>query len=441
MKRLVLFMVGVLMTAIIQPISAVAAAATPSISTQSSLPSGASLPDGFKLIEGQNNSWKIVPTATADSSSVATLEDAYLTSASAIGATPNRLVDYLNSFGMTVFSNSTLRGQGTYTGSLATGADLEIDAGSGLNLTNVAGHDYSAILNGDLIFAAGESFSLATTAPILFSGDHGFTGSGNVPWGLINWLKANADQVKAVPNFDQDYFTKLKTAVNTLATFYASQAQTATPTNPSYNQYTFTLDQAHYDTATNTYYFTMDGTSIKPNAVYDFAPAAGETIPADAKVVVNVTNDAHVTFEGATFNVDSVLNPNQILFNLPTASTVDTVNAGRNFNGIRILAPNALVQEQDATFTGTANIFGGESTNPFVPLPVVQGTVTIHYVDEAGTPIVAPTTLTRTIGDPYTTEAKNFPGYTLTATPANATGRFNTAPQSVTYIYRQAPSP
>ncbi|MFD1429344.1 hypothetical protein [Lacticaseibacillus mingshuiensis] len=244
MKRLVLFMVAVLMTAIIQPISTVAAAATSSISTQSSLPSGVTLPDGFKLIEGKNNSWKIVPTATADASTVATLEDTYLISASAISTDPNRLVDYLNSFGMTVFANSTLRGQGTYTGSLATGADLEIDAGSGLNLTNVAGQDYAALLNGDLIFAAGESFSLSTTAPILFSGDHGLTGSGTVPWGLINWLKANADQVKAFPNFDQDYFTKLKTAVNTLASFYASQAQTATPTEPSYNQYTFTLDQA-----------------------------------------------------------------------------------------------------------------------------------------------------------------------------------------------------
>ncbi|MFD1429345.1 choice-of-anchor A family protein [Lacticaseibacillus mingshuiensis] len=137
---------------------------------------------------------------------------------------------------------------------------------------------------------------------------------------------------------------------------------------------------------------------MKPNAVYDFAPATGETIPADAKVVVNVTNDDHVTFEGATSNVDSALNPNQILFNLPTASTVDTVNAGRNFNGIHILAPNALVQEQDATFTGTANIFGGESTNPFVPLPVAQGTVTVHYVDEAGTPLATPITLTRTVG-------------------------------------------
>ncbi|MFD1431579.1 MucBP domain-containing protein [Lacticaseibacillus yichunensis] len=71
--------------------------------------------------------------------------------------------------------------------------------------------------------------------------------------------------------------------------------------------------------------------------------------------------------------------------------------------------------------------------------PVAGAAVTVSYVDQNGQPLTEPLTLTGNLGDPFTTDAKTFAGYTLTASPKNATGVFSDEPQSVTYLYRQDP--
>ncbi|MBC2183916.1 class 1 internalin InlJ [Listeria sp. FSL L7-0233] len=64
-----------------------------------------------------------------------------------------------------------------------------------------------------------------------------------------------------------------------------------------------------------------------------------------------------------------------------------------------------------------------------------KGIVEIHYVDENNKQLSSATEISGTIGDNYTTEPKTIDGYTLTTTPDNATGTFNTSSQTVTYVY------
>ncbi|EBF5126299.1 class 1 internalin InlJ [Listeria monocytogenes] len=64
-----------------------------------------------------------------------------------------------------------------------------------------------------------------------------------------------------------------------------------------------------------------------------------------------------------------------------------------------------------------------------------KGVVEIHYVDENNKQLSSATKISGTVGDNYTTEPKTIDGYTLTTTPDNATGTFNTSSQTVTYVY------
>ncbi|ECC0344385.1 class 1 internalin InlJ [Listeria monocytogenes] len=64
-----------------------------------------------------------------------------------------------------------------------------------------------------------------------------------------------------------------------------------------------------------------------------------------------------------------------------------------------------------------------------------KGVVEIHYVDENNKQLSSATEISGTVGDNYTTEPKTIDGYTLTTTPDNATGTFNTSSQTVIYVY------
>lgn len=79
-----------------------------------------------------------------------------------------------------------------------------------------------------------------------------------------------------------------------------------------------------------------------------------------------------------------------------------------------------------------------ENTNPPATEPVVQGpqgTVTVSYVDQEGNTLAPAFSFTGTIGTNYSTSARNFEGFTLVETPANATGSFAEAGVSITFVY------
>lgn len=87
--------------------------------------------------------------------------------------------------------------------------------------------------------------------------------------------------------------------------------------------------------------------------------------------------------------------------------------------------------------------FTKDATKPVTPVtpPVVTPTTTItvttHYVDQNGQSLYADHLQTGQAGDHYTTEAINIPGFSLTTTPANASGTLGAADVVVTYVYNK----
>ncbi|EPD9050126.1 MucBP domain-containing protein [Listeria monocytogenes] len=91
----------------------------------------------------------------------------------------------------------------------------------------------------------------------------------------------------------------------------------------------------------------------------------------------------------------------------------------------------------------------GIGTFDYAPLSVtyvykkMEGApVTVKYVDENGNEITASDTLTGKLDDSYQAKAKEIAGFTLdnSKLPANASGVFETNPQTVTYVYQAVPA-
>ncbi|EDH1008121.1 class 1 internalin InlJ [Listeria monocytogenes] len=88
------------------------------------------------------------------------------------------------------------------------------------------------------------------------------------------------------------------------------------------------------------------------------------------------------------------------------------------------------------TFTSENGAIVGTVTTPFeAPQPIKGEDVTVHYLDDKGEKLADDEVLSGNLDDPYTSSAKDIPDYTLTTTPDNATGTFNTSSQTVTYVY------
>ncbi|TGD19956.1 DUF5776 domain-containing protein [Levilactobacillus suantsaiihabitans] len=69
------------------------------------------------------------------------------------------------------------------------------------------------------------------------------------------------------------------------------------------------------------------------------------------------------------------------------------------------------------------------------PTPAKAQPVTVRYVDEQGKTLAPDQLLTGELGASYHSDALDIPNYTLTKTPANATGTFTSDAQTVTYVY------
>ncbi len=69
--------------------------------------------------------------------------------------------------------------------------------------------------------------------------------------------------------------------------------------------------------------------------------------------------------------------------------------------------------------------------------PVVNGTVTVEYVDKDTAEVLSTITLKGEVGTSYTTSAKEIDGYTLFQSPANANGKFTESNITVSYLYQQ----
>ncbi|EAD6942904.1 internalin [Listeria monocytogenes] len=108
----------------------------------------------------------------------------------------------------------------------------------------------------------------------------------------------------------------------------------------------------------------------------------------------------------------------------------DTYNAtAKQIDGYTLSAEPTNATGQFTSSAQTVNYIYTKNPAP------EKGVVEIHYVDEDNKQLNPTTEISGTIGDNYTTEPKTIEGYTLTTTPGNATGTFNTGSQTVTYVY------
>ena len=72
--------------------------------------------------------------------------------------------------------------------------------------------------------------------------------------------------------------------------------------------------------------------------------------------------------------------------------------------------------------------------------PIAGADVTIYYQNEADKNLAPKETLKGNLGEGYVSMYKEIAGYILKARPANATGFFDSVPQSVTYVYSKVKS-
>ncbi|EAE8307088.1 class 1 internalin InlJ [Listeria monocytogenes] len=108
----------------------------------------------------------------------------------------------------------------------------------------------------------------------------------------------------------------------------------------------------------------------------------------------------------------------------------DTYNAtAKQIDGYTLSAEPNNATGQFTSSAQTVNYIYTKNSAP------EKGVVEIHYVDENNKQLSSATEISGTVGDNYTTEPKTIDGYTLTTTPDNATGTFNTSSQTVTYVY------
>lgn len=94
--------------------------------------------------------------------------------------------------------------------------------------------------------------------------------------------------------------------------------------------------------------------------------------------------------------------------------------------------------EMPANATGTYS--DQPQTVTFVYKEAV-GTITVTYQDDQGNQLLEPETLTGKVGEAYTVPAKTIDGYTLTETPANATGTYTQDAQTVAFVYTKDTTP
>ncbi|MCU5440057.1 MucBP domain-containing protein, partial [Bacillus cereus] len=69
--------------------------------------------------------------------------------------------------------------------------------------------------------------------------------------------------------------------------------------------------------------------------------------------------------------------------------------------------------------------------------PEVEGNVVTKYVDQDGNEIAQRNKTTDKVGNEYTTEAKEIPGYKLVEKPKNAEGKYAEGTKEVTYVYEK----
>ncbi|MDO1605570.1 MucBP domain-containing protein [Lactobacillus sp. YT155] len=183
------------------------------------------------------------------------------------------------------------------------------------------------------------------------------------------------------------------------------------------------------------------------NTGYWYKDAADGNTPDSSKLVNNGKNDW-------VFGADAVM-----VFPRAVKVTYDANGGTGSVTDDKIypktqdvtVKSNSPLSRPGYTFTGWKDAATGDIYQPNNVFEITADTtlvaqweraagapVTVNYVDEAGNKIATSDTLNGKIDDPYSTSAKTVTGWVLKTTPANATGKFTSTAQTVTYVYTRA---
>ncbi|WP_207695280.1 hypothetical protein DOK67_0000821 [Enterococcus sp. DIV0212c] len=138
---------------------------------------------------------------------------------------------------------------------------------------------------------------------------------------------------------------------------------------------------------------------------------------------------------------------NELLVEAKPESLADESFYGKTYtielNGSLKLSQEELADPQinqitiPNTAVTTVNEESKASNEAELKADFVQGkSVVVNYLNEDGQEIAPTEILDGKVSQPYQTEAKEIPGYTLTAVPTNATGTFSNEAQTVIYKYQ-----
>ncbi|MDT7013190.1 MucBP domain-containing protein [Levilactobacillus namurensis] len=214
--------------------------------------------------------------------------------------------------------------------------------------------------------------------------------------------------------------------------------------------YVYTQDPAEQGTVT-VHYVDDQGNTIAPDEVltqdvgsdytteqkeidgYTFKEVTGNptgTVTAEAQEVTYVyTQDPAEQGTVTVHYVDdqgNTIAPDEVL----------TQDVGSDYTTEQKEIDGYTFKEVTGNPTGTVTAEAQEVTYVYTADKAAQGTITVHYVDENGTAIAEPTTMTGDEGSDYTTTPRTIDGYTLIKTPDNASGKYTAGNLDITYVYQ-----
>ncbi|EEC6524324.1 LPXTG cell wall anchor domain-containing protein, partial [Listeria monocytogenes] len=261
--------------------------------------------------------------------------------------------------------------------------------------------------------------------------------------------KLAADEVLS-GNLDDPYTSSAKDIPDyTLTTTPDNATGTFTTTSQSVT-YVYTKNIVAAEPVTVNY-VDDTGKTLAPSETLN--GNVGDTYNATAKQIDGYTlsttpNNATGTFNTSSQTVTYVYTKNIVAAEPVTVNYVDdtgkTLAPSETLNGNVGDTYNATAKQIDGyTLSAEPTNATGQFTSSAQTVNYIytknpapeKGVVEIHYVDENNKQLSSATKISGTVGDNYTTEPKNIDGYTLTTTPDNATGTFNTSSQTVTYVY------
>ncbi|WP_125764678.1 MucBP domain-containing protein [Levilactobacillus mulengensis] len=254
--------------------------------------------------------------------------------------------------------------------------------------------------------------------------------------GLVNltWLQFAWNRVSDItPITGLKKITYLSMVTNSIADFSTLNLAQYTAGYSIGQQYV--VNNLAYVPRTGSYIMSNPVKAPQGSTFVASTPGGAVAIPLSNPTAKNPTPTVRIFWVGAS----STVTDSQITY----SDIKDQIMPGQTYNPLSETYPY-LVQEDytyflDTIFSDSVNGITVAMVTPYVKADAAED-VTVNYVDESGQKLADPETLTGLIGEGYTAPTKEFAGYELTETPANATGTFSDTPQTVTFVYKEATS-